>query len=68
MRGGAPPADFGWRIAATGAGLRVADAVIAPTAAHAQAVRDVYGPVAIEVVHNGAVAAGHRGWCASGRF
>lgn len=53
VRGGALPDDFRWRAAATGAGLRTADAVIAPTRAHADAVRDVYGAVAIEVVHNG---------------
>ena len=56
MREGAPPVDFGWRIAATGAGLWGADAVIAPTGAHAAAVRAVYGGVAIEVVRNGAAA------------
>ena len=54
MRDGAPPADFAWRMAATGAGLRAAAAVVAPTAAHAAAVRAVYGDVAVAVVHNGA--------------
>lgn len=54
VRGGRPPDDFGWRIAATEAGLRRASAVIAPSAAHAAAMRAVYGPVGIHVVHNGA--------------
>ncbi len=53
MRDGAPPGDFAWRITATGAGLRAADAVIAPSRAHAEAVRGVYGTVPIIVVHNG---------------
>jgi glycosyltransferase involved in cell wall biosynthesis len=53
VRGGALPENFRWRAEATGAGLRMADAVIAPTRAHAEAVCEVYGPVAIEVVHNG---------------
>ena len=54
VKGGAPPADFGWRMAATAAGLRRAAAVIAPSAAQAAAVRQVYGEVAVTVVHNGA--------------
>ena len=64
VRGGAPPAGFAWRIAATGAGLRAAAGVIAPSAAHAAAVRDVYGPVNVRVVHNGSASvpgAGERG-------
>lgn len=56
MRDGEPPADLAWRVAATGAGLRAADRVIAPTAAHAAAVRAVYGDLAITVVPNGAAA------------
>jgi len=53
VHGGALPADFRWRTEATAAGLRTADAVIAPSAAHAAAVREVYGPVAVRVVWNG---------------
>ena len=53
VRGGAMPDDLQWRADATGAGLRTAAAVIAPTAAHAAAVQAAYGPIAIEVVHNG---------------
>ncbi len=56
VRGGTPPDDFAWRIAATAAGLRRAAAVIAPTAAHGRAVEAAYGPVGVRVVHNGAVA------------
>ncbi len=55
MRGDEPvPADFGWRIEAMRAGLGRAAAVIAPTVAHAAAVRAVYGAAALTVVHNGA--------------
>jgi len=54
VRGGGPPEDFRWRIAATAHGLRAAAAVIAPTAAHAAAVRAAYGDIGITVVHNGA--------------
>jgi len=54
VRGDALQSDFAWRMAATGAGLRAADAVIAPTRSHAEAVRAVYGAVPIAVVHNGA--------------
>ena len=55
VRGGPAPADLAWRIEATAHGLRQAAAVIAPSHAHAEAIRAVYGAVAIEVVHNGAV-------------
>ncbi len=48
-----PPEEFRWRIAATGRGLLASDAVIAPTAAFADALRRAYGPVEITVVHNG---------------
>ena len=54
VRGGEIPADFRWRAESTRAGLATADAVIAPTRAHAEAVRSIYGPVAIDVVRNGA--------------
>jgi len=53
VRGGAMPDDFAWRTAATQAGLMAADAVIAPTAAHGRAIEAVYGPVSVQVVHNG---------------
>lgn len=53
VRGGALPADFHWRTAATRAGLVAADAVIAPSQAHARAIQSVYGDVAVEAVHNG---------------
>ena len=53
VRGGDMPDDFRWRTDATAAGLHLASAVIAPTAAHAALLQDVYGPVAAQVVHNG---------------
>ncbi len=60
VRGGPLPDDFHWRAEATAAGVRAADAVIAPTRAHADAVQAVYGPVALTVVHNGAAPASGR--------
>ena len=54
MRSGPPPADFAWRMDATGAGLLAADRVIAPSQSHADAVRAVYGDMDIAVVFNGA--------------
>lgn len=54
VRGGTPPDDFAWRIAATKAGLHQATAVIAPSAAHAAATRAIYGNLEITVIHNGA--------------
>ena len=53
VRGGAMPDDFAWRTEATRVGLVAADAVIAPTAAHARAIEAVYGSVTVQVVHNG---------------
>lgn len=53
VRGGAMPDDFAWRTAATQAGLLAADAVIAPSAAHGRAIEAVYGPISVQVVHNG---------------
>ena len=54
VRGAAPwPDDFAWRIDATAAGLREAAAVIAPSQAHADLLRAVYGPLDVAVVHNG---------------
>ncbi len=54
VRGGDLPDDFRWRSNATQAGLAIADAVIAPTKAHAEATRAVYGPLDIDIVRNGA--------------
>ena len=56
VRGGPMPDDFAWRSAATRAGLLAAQGVIAPTAAHARATEAAYGPVPMEVVHNGSRA------------
>ncbi len=53
VRGGELPEDFRWRTAATAAGLHAADALIAPSAAHAAALRAVYGPLPVHVVRNG---------------
>lgn len=53
VRGGAMPEDFRWRAEATRDGLHAADGVIAPSAAHAHAVQQAYGPMPIRVVHNG---------------
>ena len=48
------PADFAWRTALVGKGLAAADAVVAPTAAFAEATRRRYGLIeAPAVVHNG---------------
>lgn len=52
-----PPApllpDLAWRAARTARGLRTATRAVAPTAAFADALRAVYGALAIEVIHNG---------------
>jgi glycosyltransferase involved in cell wall biosynthesis len=54
MRTGAPPDEFAWRIQATSAGLRRADAIAAPSAAFAADVRHAYQlGRSITVVHNG---------------
>lgn len=50
VKGTEPPE--GWRARLTRRGLDRAEAVVAPTAAHASAVRDVYGPREIDVVPN----------------
>jgi glycosyltransferase involved in cell wall biosynthesis len=54
------PADFTWRVAAHGAGLRAADRVVTPSYAFAEATARAYAlPRAPAVVHNGrALAAG----------
>ena len=54
VRTGPLPDDLAWRAEATCIGLDVADAVVAPTAAHADATTRAYGFTKIAVVHNGA--------------
>jgi glycosyltransferase involved in cell wall biosynthesis len=57
VRGGPMPAAFVWRTGLVGHGLRAADALVAPSAAFAQATARAYGlarPPA--VVHNGRAA------------
>jgi len=44
---------YAWLTALIGEGLRVADRVVAPTAAHGAAVRAFYGLERVEAVHNG---------------
>ncbi len=57
MRGGALPPDLAWRADATAAGLRGADAAVAPSHAMAEALRrahgDALGGTTIRVVYNG---------------
>ena len=53
VRGSAVPGDYAWRAAATGDGLRRADAIAAPTAAFAAAVERTHGLAGITVIHNG---------------
>ena len=59
MRGDKPlPDDFAWRVARTARGLSQADAVLAPTAAFAQATAEAYGLQKVpRAVHNGRAAA-----------
>lgn len=52
VRGGDLPADFAWRTDMHAAGLRAADAAIAPSTAFAAATHRLYG-VRPAVVHNG---------------
>lgn len=56
VRGGPMLDDFAWRSDATRAGLLAAQALIAPTAAHAEATEAAYGPTLIGIVHNGSRA------------
>lgn len=56
VRGGPMPDDLAWRSAATQAGLLAAQGVIAPTVAHARATEAAYGPMPMQVVHNGSRA------------
>jgi glycosyltransferase involved in cell wall biosynthesis len=68
VRGGPPPEDFLWRIAAVRAGLDAADSVVAPTRAFAEMARRTYGlRREIDVVHNGRAAAGVAPVAASAR-
>jgi len=53
VRSGPMPDDFAWRTAAMQAGLRNAATAIAPSKAHAAAIKAVYGALPIEVIHNG---------------
>ena len=53
VRSGPLPDDLAWRAEATRIGLRTADIVIVPTAAHGAATQRVYGDLDITVVHNG---------------
>jgi hypothetical protein len=58
VRGTALPADWAWQGRMTRAGLRAADAVVAPSRAHAEAMRACHGAIArLDVVHNAAPAA-----------
>jgi glycogen(starch) synthase len=53
------PADFAWRVAATGRGLAAADSVIAASHSFAEALSVVYGDnLPLEVVLNGRAATG----------
>jgi glycosyltransferase involved in cell wall biosynthesis len=57
VRGGALPPELAWRANAVAVGLRAADAVVAPSQAFADSVRQVYGPMTqMHVVHNGRTA------------
>ncbi|KKB12550.1 glycosyl transferase [Devosia geojensis] len=55
VRGTGMPRDWLWQERRNRAGFDAADAVIAPSNAHAAMLRDCYGPIAgLEVVYNGA--------------
>lgn len=57
VESGALPADFAWRTAVMGNGLRAAAAVVAPSAALARSTQRTYGlPARPVVVHNGRTA------------
>lgn len=54
VEGGAPPADFAWRIALHGAGLRAANRVVTPSRAFALATADAYELTTLPLaIHNG---------------
>lgn len=52
VRGAMPPADWCWHQSINARGLLVADAVVAPSRSHADALSRCYGIDRIEVVHN----------------
>ena len=53
VRDGDMPADLAWRADATASGLHLANAVVAPSRAHAEALEQVYGVPGLCVIHNG---------------
>ncbi len=53
MRGGPVAAEFAWNVAATAAGIARANAVVAPSAAMAGALRRAHGCGPVAVVRNG---------------
>ena len=57
VKGGPPPADFAWRIAALRRGMAACDALLAPSRSFADATREAHGGPAPFVVHNGRAAA-----------
>jgi len=57
VRSGPLPDDLAWRAEATRVGLHTADAVIAPSKAHADATCRAYGDCVITTVHNGTLPA-----------
>ncbi|WP_126979252.1 glycosyltransferase family 4 protein [Frigidibacter oleivorans] len=61
VRGTDLPPDWAWQRAMNAAGLDRADAVVAPSRAHAALMAQVYGPLPVAVVPN-ATPAPERGW------
>jgi glycosyltransferase involved in cell wall biosynthesis len=53
VKGTALPADWDWRVRLTAEGLRRADLALAPSRAFASALETCYGPLRLQVVHNG---------------
>jgi glycosyltransferase involved in cell wall biosynthesis len=58
VRGGTPPAEWGWRTALETIGLHRADAVLAPSASHAADLESAYRLDAVTVVPNACDGAG----------
>ena len=56
VRGTLLPADWQWQEDINRRGLTAADAIVAPSRSHADAVARIYGVTAIDIVHN---ASGH---------
>lgn len=56
VKGGAPPADFAWRIEALRRGMAACDALVAPSRSFAEATRAAHGGAEPFVVHNGRTA------------